>query len=267
MSDNIDHKSSDNEPYNDTSMSLIGHLTELRSRLIKAVIFLLIAVSVCFYFSEDIFITLLYPLKKAMGDDITVSYFAPHEAFFVYMNLSLYAGLIITVPVILHQIWAFIAPGLYYSEQKMARPFLLFAPIMFIIGGLFAYLLVLPNALEFFASFQTSVTSEVNHNINIIQQIRVQDYAHFALSFILVFGLAFELPIILILLGLFGILTAYQLRYYRKYAVMIIMVMSAMVTPPDLLSMIALCLPLQLLYEVSILVIQFYERTKNVKKD
>jgi len=247
--------------HNDQAMTLIDHLTELRSRLIKTVIFLMIAVGLCFFFSESIFLTLLLPLKKALGQDITVSYFAPHEAFFVYMNLSLYSGLIITVPVILHQLWGFVAPGLYHSEQKLVRPFLFFAPIMFMLGGLFAYWIVLPNALAFFASFQTDVTQQA---IQITQQIRVQDYAHFALSFILVFGLSFELPIILILFGLFGIITSQDLTHYRKYAIIIIMALSAMVTPPDLLSMLALSIPLQFLYEISIMVIKFYERTKNV---
>lgn len=249
---------------NDTPMSLIAHLTELRSRLIKALIFFGIAVATSFYFSENIFIKLLAPLKQAIGDDITVSYFAPHEAFFVYMNLSLYVGLIASVPIILHQIWAFVMPGLYYSEQKVVRPFLLCAPLMFVLGGLFAYFLVLPNALAFFASFQT-VTE--NSAINILQQIRVQDYAHFALSFILVFGLAFELPVILVLLGFFGIVTSDMLKNFRKYAVLIIATISAMVTPPDLLSLAALAIPLQLLYEVSIYIIKLYELRNNVQKD
>jgi sec-independent protein translocase protein TatC len=252
----------------DTSMSLIDHLVELRSRLIKTLVFLVMAIGVCFFFSEDIFIILLYPLYKALGSQVTVSYFAPHEAFFVYMNLSLYSGLILTVPIILHQLWAFISPGLYYSEQKIVRPFLLFAPIMFITGGIFAYWIVLPNALEFFASFQTSVSTQTTQSaINITQQIRVQDYAHFVLSFILVFGLAFELPIILILLGLFKVINTYQLKKFRKYAVISMMTVSAMVTPPDLLSMFALYIPLQLLYEVSIYIIKLYERTENVEKN
>ena len=247
----------------DKPMPLLDHLGELRSRLIKAVIFFIFMVGLCFYFSQDIFLTLLIPLKQGMGENVTVSYFAPHETFFVYMNLSLYCGLIASVPVILHQIWAFVMPGLYYSEQKMIRPFLFFAPIMFILGGLFAFFIILPTALAFFASFQTSVN---DGTINIIQQIRVQDYAHFALSFILVFGLSFELPVVLILLGLFGIISANTLTHYRRYAILIIATISAIVTPPDLISMLGLAIPLQCLYEISILVIKLYERRQNVKK-
>jgi sec-independent protein translocase protein TatC len=244
-------------------MSLIDHLSELRTRLIKAVIFFVAMVGVCFYFSQEIFILLLIPLKQGLGDNVTVSYFAPHETFFVYMNLSLYSGLIVSVPIILHQIWAFIVPGLYHSEQKMIKPFLFLAPIMFMLGGLFAYFIILPTALAFFASFQTSVNDGA---INIIQQIRVQDYAHFALSFILVFGIAFELPVVLILLGLFGIISAADLNHYRRYAILIIAAVSAIVTPPDLISMLGLAIPLQLLYEISILVIKLCERKKYVKE-
>ncbi len=248
----------------DKPMSLIDHLTELRSRLIKVVLFFIVMVGVCFYFAQNIFIMLLIPLKQALGQGVSVSYFAPHETFFVYMNLSLYTALIISVPIIIHQIWAFVVPGLYYSEQKMVRPFLFFAPLMFVLGASFAYFFVLPTALAFFASFQASVD---NGAINIVQQIRVQDYAHFALSFILVFGVMFELPIILILLGLFGIVSAENLKKYRKYALFAIAVVAAIVTPPDLISMLGLAIPLQLLYEISIVIIQLYERKHYVKKD
>lgn len=250
------HPKADNLTH-DKPMSLLDHLSELRTRLIKAVLFFICMVGICFYFSEHIFALLLIPLKQGMGENITVSYFAPHETFFVYMNLSLYCGLIVSVPIILHQIWAFIVPALYFSERRMIKPFLFLAPLMFTVGGLFAYYIILPTALAFFASFQASVH---DGTINIIQQIRVQDYAHFALSFILVFGLAFELPVILILLGLFGIITSQSLRDYRKYAILIIASVAAIVTPPDLISMLGLAIPLQLLYEVSIFVIQFYER-------
>ena len=247
----------------DKPMPLIAHLTELRSRLIKSAVFFIIMVCLCFYFSQAIFVLLLVPLKIALGEAVKVSYFAPHEACFVYMNLSLYAGLIVSVPVIIQQIWAFIVPALYYSEQRMIKPFLFFAPIMFCIGGLFAYFIVLPTALAFFASFQTSIE---NGSIEIIQQIRVQDYAHFALSFILIFGIAFELPVILILLGIFGIINANDLKQYRRYAIMIIAVISAIVTPPDLISMLGLAIPLQFLYEISIIIIQLYEQRHYVKK-
>lgn len=252
-----------NDAITDKPMSLIEHLTELRTRLIKASIFFMLMVGVCFYYAQDIFVILIIPLKQALGEQVTVSYFAPHETFFVYMNLSLYAALIVSVPVIIHQIWAFVAPGLYYSEQKAIKPFLFLAPMMFVIGGFFAYMCVLPSALAFFASFQTSVHSG---DIQILQQIRVQEYAHFALSFILVFGVTFELPVILILLGVFGIVTATDLRHCRKYAILIIATISAIVTPPDLISMFGLAIPLQLLYEVSILIIQLYERKHYVKK-
>jgi sec-independent protein translocase protein TatC len=253
-----------NNPTHDTPMSLIDHLTELRTRLIKVMMFFVVMVGVCFYFAQEIFVLLVIPLKQALGEQVTVSYFAPHETFFVYMNLSLYAALIISVPIIIHQIWAFVAPGLYYSEQKAIKPFLFLAPMMFVVGGLFAYHFVLPSALAFFSSFQASVD---HGDIQILQQIRVQEYAHFALSFILVFGVTFELPVILILLGIFGVISATDLKQYRKYAILIIATISAIVTPPDLISMFGLAIPLQLLYEISIIIIQLCERKKYVKKD
>ena len=149
---------------------LISHLTELRQRLIYSFVFFAICVGGCFYFADIIFIFLLEPLKYALGENLKVTYWAPHEAFFAYMNLALYAGLIIALPFFLIQIWRFIAPGLYNNEKKAFLPFLLMTPVMFTIGLAFAFYIVMPTALSFFAGFQTA---QDMGGTQIIQETRV----------------------------------------------------------------------------------------------
>lgn len=236
---------------------LISHLTELRKRLIYIFIIFAIAFAGCFYFIEPIFITLLNPLKAALGEQVSVTYFAPHEAFFTYMNLSLYAALILSCPFLLLQIWGFIAPALYHSEKRAFIPFLIMTPVMFFIGCAFAFFIVMPTALSFFASFQHI---SIENSAQIIQETRVSDYANFTMSFIFIFGLAFQLPVALILAGFVGLISSDTLRKKRSYALMIIAISSAFFTPPDILSMFLLAFPLYIMYELSILCIRLFEK-------
>ena len=236
---------------------LIAHLTELRQRLIYSFIFFAICVGGCFYFADTLFIFLLTPLKYALGNDLKVTYWAPHEAFFAYMNLSLYAGLIISLPFFLIQIWGFIAPGLYSNEKRAFLPFLFMTPVMFSVGLAFAFYIVLPAALSFFAGFQTDVNMG---GTEIVQETRVSEYLQFCLSFLLIFGLAFQLPIGLVLAGRAGLIQADTLRNARPYALMGIAVCSAFFTPPDIISMLSLAAPLYIMYEISILFISSFKK-------
>ena len=236
---------------------LVSHLTELRTRLIYSFIVFAFAVGGCFYCADTIFIFLLEPLKYALGNDVKVTYWAPHEAFFTYMNLSVYAGIIIAAPFFLLQIWGFIAPGLYSHEKKSFLPFLLMTPIMFTLGIMMAFYIVMPTALQFFAGFQT--LSDLG-GPQVVQETRVSEYLYFAMSFILAFGLAFELPVGLVLAGKAGLVTAQSLKNKRPYAVMIIFILSAFFTPPDVVSMFSLALPLYLMYELSIIIIKSFQK-------
>ena len=235
---------------------LISHLTELRQRLIYSFVFFGLCVGGCFYFADTLFIFLLKPLKYALGEDLKVTYWAPHEAFFAYMNLALYAGLIISLPFFLIQIWRFIAPGLYNNEKKAFLPFLLMTPVMFSVGLSFAFYIVLPAALSFFAGFQSAADMG---GTEIIQETRVSEYLQFCLSFLLIFGLAFELPIGLVLAGKAGLISADTLRKTRPYALMGIAISSAFFTPPDIISMFSLAAPLYIMYEISILLIASFK--------
>lgn len=238
---------------------LSSHLRELRSRLIYSLAFFIIAVVLCFIFSDKIFEILLYPLYHALGNDIKISYFAPHEAFFTYMNLALYSGLLCTMPMLLIQLWRFIAPGLYHNEQKLFRPFLIMTPIMFILGMSLAYFFVMPTALGFFAHFQSD---SMANGAKIVQETRISDYSNFALNFLLIFGLAFELPVGVILAGVSGLISSDALRKGRPYAAMGIGIFAAIFTPPDVMSMLLMLIPLYGLYEISIVIVHYLTNKK-----
>lgn len=243
---------------------LLEHLTELRRRLIYALLCAAAAIGGCYYFSQEIFIFLTEPLKQSLGENVKLSYFAPHEAFFSYMNLAIYSGLALSFPFVSLQIWAFTAPGLYRHEKRAALPFLLLAPLMFCAGAAFAYYVVMPAALEFFASFQSPLN---NNGVSVVQENRVSDYLSFAVTFLLIFGISFELPVALVTAGRFGLISAQGLRQKRKYVVLAMAVFCAAVTPPDILSMGGLFLPLFALFELSVLIIALFEKKRCSSED
>ena len=236
---------------------LLEHLIELRARLLKCLAVLLAVFGVCLYFARDLFTVLLRPLHAGLGDQVKVSYLAPQEAFFAYMNIALFVALMISLPLMLVQIWAFVAPGLYRHEKRAFFPFMIATPLMFYAGAGLAYGVMLPAALHFFAGFQVE-----QNGIKVVQETRVSDYLAFARTFILAFGLSFQLPVVLVLLGNIGIVSAAALREKRKYAVLAMSVVSALVTPPDLLSMLGLLVPLVLLYEAAIVLVALSERRR-----
>ena len=235
-------------------MSLTEHLIELRKRLIRSVIILFIGFGVCYYYKDWIFDIITKPLTQVLPKNGYLIYTGLTEAFFVYMKLAFFASLIITSPFILYQIWKFISPGLLPKEKKYVVPFVFFSSLLFISGILFGYFIVLPPAFEFFVSF---------NNKYLQAMISFNDYLSLFVTFLLGFGLSFELPIFIFFLTKLGIVNAKMLSKQRKYAILVIFIVAAILTPsPDALSQILMAIPLMFLYEVSIFVARFAEKKK-----
>ncbi|MGD0022145.1 MAG: twin-arginine translocase subunit TatC [Smithellaceae bacterium] len=242
------------ETNEDHKMSLTEHLIELRKRLFYIIIALLIGFGACYYYKDLIFDIITKPLTKVLPKNGYLIYTGLTEAFFVYMKLAFFASLIITSPFILYQIWKFISPGLLLKEKKYVAPFVFFSTLLFTGGVLFGYFIVLPPAFEFFVSF---------NNQYLQAMISFGDYLSLFVTFLLGFGLSFELPIFIFFLAKLGIVNSKMLSKQRRYAILIIFIVAAILTPsPDALSQILMAIPLMFLYEISIFVARFAAKEK-----
>lgn len=239
---------------------LIEHLIELRSRLIWAVAAIAVAFVICFIFATQIFNILLYPYEAAVGNvsDIELIYTAPQEYFFTQLKIGLFGAVFLAFPVIASQVYMFVAPGLYRNERKAFLPFLAATPILFLVGALLVYFLVMPIAMQFFLSMEQSGAGQAR-----IQLVaRVSEYLGLIMTLILAFGICFQLPVVLTLMARAGLVGSEALVSKRKYAVILVFVAAAVLTPPDPVSQIGLALPTLLLYEVSILMVRRIERNR-----
>ena len=233
----------------DTKAPLLEHLVELRKRLMWCLAALAVAFGICLYFARDIFAVLVQPLLAA-GQG-TLIYTDIFEAFFVEVKVALFAALMITFPVIATQLWKFVAPGLYAKEKRALLPFLLMTPVFFAGGAAFAYYLAMPWALHFLLSFQGEVGGVTQEALP-----AVGNYLSFSTRFLFGFGVAFLMPVMLMILERAGIVSLHQLTKSRRYAIVVSAVISAVLTPPDVVSQLMLLVPLYLLYELAIIAIR-----------
>ena len=250
---------------NEQNQSTISeHLLELRSRIIKSLIFFILAFIISYINADKIYDFLLQPYVKALGSDGLANkrliFTALQETFVTYLKLSFFSALFFSFPVFLIQIWKFIAPGLYSNEKKAILPFMIATPVLFLLGAFLAYQFIMPLAIKFFLSFE-SLTSQTSMPIQL--EAKVSEYLSLIMIFMIAFGLSFELPVLLILLATVGFVDSKYLSERRRYIIVIIFIVAAIITPPDPISQIGLAIPLMLLYEISILIIKYLEKNKN----
>ncbi len=235
-------------------ISLSEHLAELRNRLIISFLGVAVAAAVCYAFIDPIFNLISAPLVAILPPGTSLIFTSYPEAFFTYLKLALTAGVFVASPLILYEIWAFIAPGLYEQEKRLALPFIFFSSLFFVGGGLFGYIVVFPAAFRFLAQF-------TGENFKLMPS--VSEYFTLSTRLLLGFGISFELPVLMAFLGLFRIVTPSMLRKNRKYALLIIFVIAAVLTPtPDVMNQMLMAGPLILLYELSIWCVQLVSLRK-----
>lgn len=259
----------------DSSAPLIEHLAELRNRLIHSVVAFIIGMVICFTVATPIFNFLTAPLCQVLaerGQDCDLIFISPQEGFFVAIKVSLLGGFILAFPYIANQMWRFVAPGLYKSEKGAFLPFLVASPFMFFLGASFAFYVVTPLAYDFFLGFQQfggqGEAVEGGQNaapLSVVFQGSAQEYLNLTIKFIVAFGLCFQLPVLLTLMGKAGLVSAPGLRSVRKYAVVGILLLAALVTPPDVITQIILFIVVYGLYEVSIQLVQRVERKREAE--
>jgi len=230
-------------------LPLTAHLQELRKRLILSFIAVGAGFVLCYAFAESIFDILAAPLLKMMPTGGSLIFTSVAEAFFTYMKVAFIAGLMIASPFVLYQIWAFVAPGLYRHEKRYVVPFVLAGSFFFALGIFFGYYVALPVGFKFLLGFATDFIRPMPS---------MKEYLSFSMKFLLAFGLVFEFPVVLVLLARIGVVDAKTLARQRKYAILLIFIFAAILTPPDIISQIMVALPLMGLYELSILLSRIF---------
>lgn len=269
------------ENIEESSAPLIEHLAELRTRLIRSLMAFIIAMIICFSFGSSILDFLLVPIENTMrnlgNSNPVMQYTAPQEYFFTLIRISMVGGLVLAFPVIGYQMWRFVAPGLYKNERGAFLPFLIASPVLFLAGAAFAHFVVVPLAMTFFLGFAdipsfvaALVASEgdpavEDTGIDIVFNGKVNESLDITLKMIVAFGLCFQLPVLLTLMGKAGLVSAEGLGHVRKYAVVGILLLAALVTPPDVVTQVILFVVVYGLYEISIVLVRMVEKKREEK--
>jgi sec-independent protein translocase protein TatC len=236
-------------------LSLQQHFFELRNRVFFSVIFFLITFCLCYFFSEKIYEFLLQPFAKifSQNENRRLIYTSPTEAFTTYLKLSLHSALFFSSPIFIAQIYFFLAPALYKNEKKNILLTFFFVPFLFLCGAIFAFYFILPTALQFFASFEVQ-GSAASSTLPIQLEIRISEYLNFVMNLLFGFGVAFQLPILLLFLIKVDLLSVNDLRLKRRYWIVAIFIIAAILTPPDIVSQVSLAIPLIFFFEIVILI-------------
>ena len=250
------------DPVEDNTSPLMDHIIELRNRLMYSVIAVFIVFAGAYAFAENIYAFLVQPLADIMtetGQNRRLIYTALHEAFFTYIKVSFWAAMFVCFPFIAMQFWKFVAPGLYKNEKMALAPYLVLSPILFFAGGALVYYFIFPLAWKFFLSFESAGLAG---GLPIQLEAKVNEYLSLVMRLIFAFGISFQLPIVLTLLARAGIVSSVGLAAKRKYALVMVLIAAAVLTPPDIISQVGLAIPIIILYEISIIAVRAVEKKK-----
>ena len=242
----------------DDKQPFLGHLEELRRRLVICAIAVGIGFIISYIFAKQLFSYLVLPLTKVLPDDSRLIFTNLPEMFIAYIKVALVAGIILAIPIIFYQLWMFLAPALFRKEKRYIIPFVLFSSILFAAGALFGYLVVFPYGFKFFVSFATE---------DIQALPSVKQYFSFAIRLLLAFGLVFEMPVVVLFLTKIGLITPDSMKKFRKFAILCSFILSAILTPPDVATQLMMALPIIILYEISIFLSKAMYRKKKGKSD
>ena len=237
----------------DEKQPFLGHLEELRKRLIACAIAVGIGFAISYVFSERLFQILIIPLKENLPEGDRLIFTNLPEMFFTYLKTAFIAGILLVAPYIFYQLWMFVAPGLYQREKKYVIPFVVFSSILFVGGGLFGYFIVFPFGFKFFLGF-------ANENVQALPSVK--QYFSFAIKLLFAFGIVFELPVVVFFLAKMGLVTPDLLKKKRKYAMLLTFVLAAILTPPDVITQCMMAGPLIILYEIGIIIARIAGKKK-----